>query len=115
MRPFRYNSLGQKVVPRQADHDLATDEPGDAASGRRPAGDDHTHERLWSAIYHELRSIARHQMAGDAPGQTLQPTALVHEAYLRLIGSNLPPFDNRKLFFAAAGRIMRQIRVDYAR
>ncbi len=78
-------------------------------------GDDHAHERLWSAIYNELRSIARHQMAGDAPNLTLQPTALVHEAYLRLIGSNLPPFHNRNLFFAAAAKTMRQIRVDYAR
>jgi len=78
-------------------------------------GDDHAHERLWSAIYNELRGIARHQMAGEASGQTPQPTALVHEAYLRLIGSELPPFDNRGLFFAAAARIMRQIRVDYAR
>lgn len=78
-------------------------------------GDDHAHERLWSAIYDELRGIARHQMAGDISTQTLQPTALVHEAYLRLIGSDLPPFDNRKLFFAAAAKIMRQIRVDHAR
>jgi RNA polymerase sigma factor (TIGR02999 family) len=78
-------------------------------------GDDHAHERLWSAIYNELRGIARHQMADEVSSQSLQPTALVHEAYLRLIGSELPPFDNRSLFFAAAARIMRQIRVDYAR
>jgi len=78
-------------------------------------GDDHAHERLWLAIYNELRTIARHQMAGDGSNQTLQPTALVHEAYLRLIGSDLPPFDNRKLFFAAAAKTMRQIRVDHAR
>lgn len=78
-------------------------------------GDDHAHERLWSAIYHELRGIAQRQMAGEVTTQSLQPTALVHEAYLRLIGSELPPFDNRNLFFAAVAKTMRQIRVDHAR
>lgn len=78
-------------------------------------GDDHAQEQLWSAIYDELHAIARRQMAEDRSTQTLQPTALVHEAYLRLVGSRGDVYANRKLFFTAAAKIMRQIRVDYAR
>jgi len=78
-------------------------------------GDAGAHEQLWSAIYGELRSMAGRQMEGEPSTHTLQPTALVHEAYIKLIGSNGDIFANRKLFFAAAAKIMREICVDYAR
>lgn len=83
-----------------------------AAAGR---GERSAHERVWSVVYDELRGIARHQMAGEAPGHTLQPTALVHEAYLRLMGGRDVDWANRRHFFAAAAKIMRQIRIDDAR
>ncbi len=72
-------------------------------------------DRLWALIYEELRGLARHQMAAEPPGKTLQPTALVHEAYLRLFGDSGGSFANRKHFFAAAARAMRCIRTDDAR
>jgi len=78
-------------------------------------GDPDARERLLDAVYGTLRVIAAHQMAAEAPCRTLQPTALVHEAYLKLFGSADAPFANRKHFFAAAARAMRQIRTDDAR
>jgi RNA polymerase sigma factor (TIGR02999 family) len=62
-----------------------------------------------------LRKIAAHKMAQEAPGQTLQPTALVHEAWLRLGADGQPPWRNRAHFFAAAAEAMRQILVERAR
>jgi len=78
------------------------------------AGDSAAGEHLWRGIYDELHQIAQSQMAHERPGRTLQPTALVHEAYLRLIGGN-GEFANRREFFAAAARAMQEIRVDDAR
>ena len=78
-------------------------------------GDVDAHERLWKLIYDELHRLAQHQMAHEAPGRTLQPTALVHEAYLRLFGSDDIKWENRRHFFAAAAKSMRHIRIDYAR
>ena len=72
-------------------------------------------DRLWSLIYEELRRLAQHQMAAEAPGHTLQPTALVHEAYFRLFGENPVQWSNRGHFFTAAAEAMRRIRVDDAR
>jgi len=67
-------------------------------------------------IYDELRGLAQRQMAAEAPGRTLQPTALVHEAYLRLIaGNEKAQWANRRHFFAAAAKAMRRIRIDDAR
>ena len=71
-------------------------------------------DKLLAEVYQELRQLAAHKMAGEAPGHTLQPTALVHEAWLRLDGAN-QPFANRAHFFAAAGEAMRRILVEYAR
>src|ERR1700722_1150274 len=59
--------------------------------------------------------MAASKMAREAPGQTLQPTALVHEAWLRLVASKNPKFDNRAHFFSAAGEAMRRILIDRAR
>jgi len=78
-------------------------------------GDESASERLWTAIYEELHSLAQRQMANEAPGGTLQPTSLVHEAYLRLLGGEDVHWNNRRHFFAAAAKAMRQIRIDDAR
>lgn len=76
-------------------------------------GDDRARCALWTVIYDELRALARGQL--DARPRTLQPTALVHEAYFRLFGRGDVRWENRRQFFAAAGRAMRQIRIDDVR
>ena len=79
-------------------------------------GDPHAAELLLPLVYDELRKLAAQRLAQEKPGQTLQPTALVHEAYLRLVGSGEEPhWDNRRHFFAAAAEAMRRILVDNAR
>src|SRR5512136_2995802 len=72
-------------------------------------------EELLPLVYEELRKLAVHKMAQEAPGQTLQPTALVHEAWLRLGADAQPPWQNRAHFFAAAAEAMRRILVERAR
>jgi RNA polymerase sigma factor (TIGR02999 family) len=72
-------------------------------------------ERLLELVYEELRRLAAFKMAQAAPGQTLQPTALVHEAWLRLVGTQNPTFKNRTHFFRAAAEAMRHILIDRAR
>ena len=72
-------------------------------------------EELLSVVYEELRRLAAHKMANELPGHTLQPTALVHEAWLRLAGDDDPKFEGRTHFFAAAAEAMRQILIDHAR
>ena len=76
-------------------------------------GDPSAADQLLPLVYDELRKLAAARMAAEAPGQTLQPTALVHEAYLRLVGDQ--HFDSRGHFFAAAGEAMRRILVESAR
>lgn len=82
---------------------------------RAPQGDPKAAEELLPLVYEELRKLAAHKMAGEAPGQTLQATALVHEAWLRLAGAREQPWDSRGHFFAAAAEAMRRILVDNAR
>ncbi len=72
-------------------------------------------QQLLPAIYEELRRLARHKMAGEAPNHTLQPTALVHEAWLRLVGPGHQTWENRAHFFTAAAEAMRRILVEHAR
>ncbi len=72
-------------------------------------------EQLLSLVYTELKRIAAQKMAGEAPGNTLQPTALVHEAWLKLVGEGGASFENRAHFFSAAAEAMRRILVDSAR
>jgi RNA polymerase sigma factor (TIGR02999 family) len=72
-------------------------------------------ERLLPLVYDELRRLAAARLADEKPGQTLQATALVHEAYLRLVGPNQPGFEGRGHFIAAASEAMRRILVDKAR
>ncbi len=78
-------------------------------------GDPKAAEKLLPLVYEELRRLAAHKMAGQAPGHTLQPTALVHEAWLRLIGNEDARFAGRAHFFAAAAEAMRHILIDSAR
>jgi len=79
------------------------------------AGDSQAAADLLPLVYAELRKLARARMAKTPPGNTLQPTALVHEAYLRLIGRDDPSWNSRGHFFAAAAKAMRQILVEQAR
>jgi RNA polymerase sigma factor (TIGR02999 family) len=72
-------------------------------------------DELLPLVYNELRRLAAHKMAHEAPGQTLQPTALVHEAWLRLVGQGDPGWQSRAQFFAAAAEAMRRILIDNAR
>jgi RNA polymerase sigma-70 factor (ECF subfamily) len=78
-------------------------------------GDDAALAELTPLVYDELRRIAHHHMSGQRPDHTLQTTALVNEAYLRLADQTSPSWQNRAHFFAVAARAMRQIVVDYAR
>lgn len=79
------------------------------------AGDPTARERLFPLVYDELRLIAHRQLQRERPGHTLDTTALVHEAYLRLAGSTSQEFSDRAHFFAMAATAMRRILVDYAR
>lgn len=80
------------------------------------SGDPKAPGALLPLVYDELRKLAAIRMAGETPDHTLQPTALVHEAFLRLMGpSSLQQFDHRGHFFAAAAEAMRRILVDSAR
>jgi RNA polymerase sigma factor (TIGR02999 family) len=79
-------------------------------------GDPHAAEQLLPLVYEELRRLATEKLAGESPGQTLQATALVHEAYLRLVDvQKAQPWNSRGHFFAAAAEAMRRILVERAR
>lgn len=83
---------------------------------RAQQGDPKAAEELLPLVYGELRKLAAHKMAAEASGQTLQPTALVHEAWLRLAGDDeQKKFANRSHFFAASAEAMRRILIDRAR
>jgi len=83
--------------------------------GRWRGGDREALDALMPLVYSELRRIAHHYLQNERSGHTLQSTALVHEAYVRLIDQDLPQWQNRAHFFAVAAQLMRQILVDYAR
>ncbi len=83
--------------------------------GRAAEGVDGAQDELFQAVYDELRMIARSRMRSERVSHTLQPTALVHEAYLRLLGPEGIRFENRAHFFAAAAEAMRRVLVDAAR
>ena len=78
-------------------------------------GDPEALGRLMPLVYDELRRRARHHLRGERPNHTLQPTALVHEVYARMLGNNRVDWQNRAHFFALAARQMRQVLVDSAR
>jgi len=81
------------------------------------AGHDQSHaaEALLPLVYEELRKLAAHRMTGERSDHTLQATALVHEAYVRLVGDRKYPWANRAQFFAAAAEAMRRILIEHAR
>ena len=84
--------------------------------GAAAAGDARAAADLLPLVYHELRKLAAARLADEKPGQTLQPTALVHEAYLRLVGgSTQQDWNSRGHFFAAAAEAMRRILIEIAR
>jgi len=78
-------------------------------------GEPNAADQLLVLVYEEMRRLAAGKMAHEARGHTLQPTALVHEAWLRLMGHENPKFENRAHFFSAAGEAMRRILIDIAR
>lgn len=82
----------------------------DWSEGRREALD-----QLMPAIYQELHKIAGSYLRRERAEHTLQPTALIHEAYLRLVGQNVPSFKSRTHFYGVAAHVMRQILVEHAR
>jgi len=82
---------------------------------RAENGDRTARERLVLVVYQELREMARREMEGERVGHTLQPTALVHEAYLRLLESEDVTFESRAHFFGAAAQAIRRVLVEHAR
>jgi len=78
-------------------------------------GDEHALEDLTPLVYKELRRLAASHLRRDRKSHTLQPTALVHEAYLRLVDQSNPRWENRSHFYGIAARLMRQILVEHAR
>jgi RNA polymerase sigma factor (TIGR02999 family) len=104
---------------------MVREDPGrkpEADSGRSPDGEpgqkpdrDLAASVLLPQVYDELRRLARSRMARERPGQTLTPTALVHEAYLRLVGKGDPAWQGRAHFFGAAAEAMRRILIERAR
>src|SRR5215471_20109226 len=79
------------------------------------AGDEHAADKLLPLVYDGLRKLAAAKMAQELPGQTLQPTALVHEAWLRLVGDQNKSWNGRAHFFGAAAEAMRRILIERAR
>lgn len=82
---------------------------------RASGGDTRAANELLPLVYEQLRARARKEMAGERPGHTLQPTALVHEAYMRLVGNREVAWDNRAHFYVAAAEAMRRILIEHAR
>jgi RNA polymerase sigma-70 factor, ECF subfamily len=78
-------------------------------------GDEHAIRRLTPIVYNELRRLAARYLRDEHAADTLQPTALVHEAYIRLVAQNMPDWQGRAHFFGVAAHLMRQILVDHAR
>ena len=78
-------------------------------------GEEEVRSRLFRMVEEELRKIAEAQIRGERSGHSLQPTMLVHDAFMRLVGANSLPWDTRKHFYRAAARAMRRILIDYER
>jgi len=108
------------MIPKQHDQDLrspALPYPRSLSElvAKWPTDDTQTLECLLPQVYDELRQLAHRTLRHQSPGHTLQSTALVHEAYLRLAKQDSLIFENERQFFGLAALIMRQILVDYAR
>lgn len=94
---------------------LSGDSQASAVLQAAQAGDRQAAADLLPLVYDELRRLAAHKLAHETPGQTLQPTALVHEAYVRVAGDSQVTWEGRRHFFFAAARAMREILVEQAR
>jgi len=102
-------------LPRQPPDNPARPEQVTRLLDAVAAGDPAAPNELFQLIYDQLQAIARNRMASERPGHTLQATALVNEAYMRLLGKPGARFDGRAHFFGAAAEAMRQILIDHAR
>jgi RNA polymerase sigma factor (TIGR02999 family) len=98
-------------------HSLSKDVPADITGllARWRSGDPLALDALMPVVYEELRRLARHYLRNEPSDHTLQSTALVHEAYVRLAGQKTPDWKGRTHFYGVAARLMRQILVDHAR
>src|SRR5689334_16516662 len=110
---MRQSAGGSRLTDQS---DMSTPPPQDVTQllSAMAAGDARASDELLPLVYDELRRLARSQMARESPGLTLQPTALVHEAYLRLVrseGGQDPKWEGRGHFFASAALAMRRILV----
>src|ERR1700722_10393545 len=96
---------------------MPEDEPGQVTAllHHWRQGDENALQALVPLVYKELRSLAHYHLQSERPDHTLESTALVHEAYLRLLGGQPVELQNRAHFIALASHLMRQILVDYAR
>ena len=110
---MRYNRRASRAAEMTARNERSYVHP---SAGGIEAGDPHAAEQLLPLVYDELRKLAAQELAQEKPGQTLQATALVHEAYLRLVrGDKDQYWDSRRHFFAAAAEAMRRILIDQYR
>lgn len=105
---FRSSSRGTEVCLSDSK------DPGDLLAGLRQ-GDPNATEKLIRLTYKELRRLAGHYMKSERPNHTLQPTALVHEVYLRIFADEPMDWNDQKHFFAVAAKQMRRVLLDYAR
>ena len=96
-------------------NDPKVDEPITVLLQRFASGDKVALDRLIPLVYSELQRLARGYLRNERPGHTLQPTALVHEAYARLLRQDHPDYQNRAHFMGVAAQVMRQILIDHAR
>jgi len=104
-----------KTPPRDAPEGQESPTQITALLRRWGAGDRKALDTLLPVVYKALEKLAHRQLRNERPDHTLQSAALVNEAYVRLVGMNLPPWESRTHFFAIASQLMRQILVDYAR
>src|SRR6185436_20583789 len=111
------NSIGGRGVHKLCSAATRADDMSEATVmlAAIKAGDSNAAEQLLVLVYDELRRLAASKLAHEAPGQTLQPTALVHEAWLRLVGDQTRSFNDREHFFRASAEAMRRILIDRAR
>jgi RNA polymerase sigma factor (TIGR02999 family) len=113
----RQNLNGARQTDEVCSANLRTDDMNDATVilAAIEAGDPTAAEQFLVIVYDELRRLAASKLAEEAPGQTLQPTALVHEVWLHLVGDRNPSFKDRAHFFRASAEAMRHILIDRAR
>lgn len=106
-----------RILPIESSGDGSMDEVTQVTQilGAMQQGDAKAADELLPLVYQELRRLAAFKMANESPGQTLQPTALVHEAWLRLVGAEQQTWENRAHFFGAAAEAMRRILIERAR